>query len=155
MFECQSCGRRFPEPAYHDEAREYWGRTEYETVAGCPDCGGGCIEIDDPEEEGREPEIRVCVIEPGKAPRFRTIANELEPLQELVGGWIECVYMGDDTVAVCNEEGLLRGLPQNRRIAGVDFVGTVVMAKRQGPELASLDEEGFRESFPELWRAEL
>lgn len=42
-FECQSCGHRFDEPAYHKEGCSDYG---YSEVAGCPICGGGFIEND-------------------------------------------------------------------------------------------------------------
>lgn len=50
-----------------------------------------------------------------------TTKNGLRTLQQLVGGYIEAVYAGQDehgrpTVTFwCNEEGKLQGLPINRR----------------------------------------
>lgn len=44
MYECQSCGRRFSEPTFHRERRDDYG---FESVLGCPECGGGYIEIPD------------------------------------------------------------------------------------------------------------
>lgn len=41
MFECQSCGRKFEEPAFHTEGDR---ETGYFEVAGCPFCGGGYID---------------------------------------------------------------------------------------------------------------
>jgi len=59
--------------------------------------------------------IKVVVVEPGKAAEIREIPATLESYQSIVGGYIECVYFSKDNVAlVCNEEGKLIGLPPNR-----------------------------------------
>lgn len=50
MYECQGCGRRFHEPSLVREPVEFWGRTVWEEVLGCPSCGGGYIEIEDEDE---------------------------------------------------------------------------------------------------------
>lgn len=42
MYECQSCGVRFTEPAYYYERRGDYGLEE---IVGCPICGGGYIEL--------------------------------------------------------------------------------------------------------------
>ena len=45
------------------------------------------------------------------------IRKTLETYQQLVGGFIECVYPYDDNaIMVCNDEGKLNGLPLNRGI---------------------------------------
>lgn len=41
------------------------------------------------------------------------IDNTLEALQKAVDGYIECVYLDDRTIMLVNEEGALRGMPQN------------------------------------------
>ena len=63
----------------------------------------------------KEPEITVLKVEPGKEPEEVTIPNTLEAMQEMVGGFIEIVYL-DDVCLVCNEEGKLMGLEGNRRV---------------------------------------
>lgn len=40
--------------------------------------------------------------------------TQLRTLQKLVGGYIECLYVGDK-IMVVNEEGKLQGLPVNKR----------------------------------------
>jgi hypothetical protein len=78
-------------------------------------------------------QIQVVVIEPMKKPYKKTIPNTLEAQQELVGGYIEIIRMGNTesggSIAITlNEEGKLMGLPYNRRIIGRGgsdvFVGT-------------------------------
>jgi hypothetical protein len=54
---------------------------------------------------------------PVKAPpQVLDIAGGLDPMQALVGGYIENVTLEDGIGLVCNEEGKLTGLPLNRRI---------------------------------------
>jgi hypothetical protein len=88
--------------------------------------------------------VRSVVKEPGKPPEVRDIgnANELQPLQELVGGYIEVVpFPVKNTVLVCNEEGKLMGLPPNFRAPGDVFVGTVVVLGRRGQNMRELTEK--------------
>ncbi len=61
--------------------------------------------------------MKVLIVEPGKVPYAKEIANTLEAMQEIVGGYIQAVYPFPDEVAlVCNEEGKLEGLPLNRAL---------------------------------------
>jgi hypothetical protein len=65
--------------------------------------------------------LRVLRIEPGKTPEEKVIGADLESLQAEVGGLIECVYLEDDSILVCNEEGKLNGMEMNRRL-GDDII---------------------------------
>ena len=78
-------------------------------------------------------QIQVVVVEPMKKPYKKIISNTLEAQQELVGGYIEIIRMGNTetggSIAITlNEEGKMIGLPYNRRIIGRGgsdvFVGT-------------------------------
>lgn len=62
--------------------------------------------------------IRVLIVEPGKYPRPASITKKLETYQDVVGGYIECIYpsYADKVGLVCNEEGKLDGLPLNRAL---------------------------------------
>ena len=73
--------------------------------------------------------MNVLLCEPGKLAQPTTINHDLKSMQDIVGGTIEVVYPWGDAVAVvCNDEGLLLGLPLNRKlnehtiIAGTFFV---------------------------------
>ena len=96
--------------------------------------------------------IKVIIIEPGKAPYLKEIVDELECLQEIVGGYIEPIYPFEDDVAlVCNEEGKLNGLPQNRALISnengdiMDIIrGTFFLV------YAPFEEDGFRDMPSEL-----
>ena len=100
--------------------------------------------------------IRVLVIEPGKKPEEREIDNTLEALQEIVGGYIECVTLATDLVIICNEEGRLMNLPHNCWICNASFVGTIIMAGVDGEEFADipLSIEEMKKMIPHLWTEE-
>jgi len=57
---------------------------------------------------------------------YRRKEIALEDLQKMVGGYIEFVPYGGGTVC-CNEEGLLKGLPKNKRHP--KFVGNIVFGQ--------------------------
>ena len=61
--------------------------------------------------------MNVLIIKPDEYPRPIEIKNQLEDLQAVVGGCIECVYPFEDKVGlVVNDEGKLMGLPLNRAL---------------------------------------
>lgn len=62
--------------------------------------------------------MNVLVVEPNYLPYEKEI-NGYEEEQALVGGMIQPIYPFDEEVAlVCNEEGILLGLPYNRSVPG-------------------------------------
>ena len=85
------------------------------------------ISSDDIEKYMR---IKVLIVKPNEAPKPAEIKNELYSFQDLVGGYIDMTHPnGDDSVAVIfNEEGRLHALPANRKINGIMYVGTLVIA---------------------------
>ena len=88
--------------------------------------------------------MRAYAKRPGEPWGFIEIANELKPLQDFVGGHIEAVTLTSDIVLLCNEEGLIRGLP---------YGGTVLRHKYVGPLLlVGVDGEEFTDVS---WQAEL
>lgn len=65
--------------------------------------------------------MKVIIVKPGQTAIAANVENELEPLQKIVGGFIECVYPFKDKVAiVCNEEGKNLNLPLNRALYSED-----------------------------------
>ena len=56
--------------------------------------------------------MKILYKKPGEAPEIRDVANDLGALQDLVGGYIETVTVGN-VVIICNEEGKLKGMPLN------------------------------------------
>jgi hypothetical protein len=86
-------------------------------------------------------QIQVVIVEPNKKPYAKLIDNGLAAMNDIVGGYIEIVRMGQHTpngaelVITVNEEGKLMNLPINRIIAGFDtLVGTffISAANMQG-----------------------
>ena len=64
-----------------------------------------------------EKKIKVVVVAADKKPEVREIPAGLDALQEIVGGYIECIYPFKDNVGfICNEEGKLLNLPLNRAL---------------------------------------
>lgn len=81
--------------------------------------------------------IKVIIKEPGKAPRYEEIENDLETLQTIVGGYIETVTLYD-TVIICDEEGRLNGKAMNCRFYGLQLCGTIILAGIDGEEFADV-----------------
>lgn len=74
----------------------------------------------------RKKRMRVIMKQPGKDPTQILIPNDLKLLQDIVGGYIETVYLGDGIVMICNEEGKNMGLEPNFTLGGETIVGTVL-----------------------------
>lgn len=74
--------------------------------------------------------MNVIIKEPFGTPQVRNITGNLEDLQKLVGGCIECVYdLDSENISMwCNDEGKLFGLLPNIWIYDRQdiLVGTVV-----------------------------
>ena len=79
----------------------------------------------------------------GCEPELIDIDNTLVALQQEVGGDIETVTIASDAVVICNEEGRILGLPDNCRVCGVDFVGTVLIVGAKGDEFCDVPEADF------------
>ena len=61
--------------------------------------------------------MKILVIEAGKHPYEKEIKGGLKEMQEIVGGMIQAVYPFPEKIGlVCNDEGLILGLPFNREI---------------------------------------
>lgn len=86
---------------------------------------------------------------PGCAPEIIEVENTLEALQQEVGGYIEAVTLPYGAAIICNEEGRILGLPDNGRVCGVDFVGTILVVGRNKDEFCDVPEADF---LMDLWR---
>ena len=71
-----------------------------------------------------ENKIRILYVQPGKYPEERLVVDELHPLQQLVGGYMQAVYpwSKDKIALVCNDSGKVDGLPLNRCIEDYDVI---------------------------------
>lgn len=82
--------------------------------------------------------ISALLKRPGEIPRHVNVSNSLDALQKNVEGYIETVTLAEDLVIICNEEGLIKGMPYNCTICGYDFVGPILIVGRKGTEFADL-----------------
>lgn len=93
-----------------------------------------------------EKTIKVIMVEPMKEPYSVEVENTLEELHKAVGGYIETVYLEDDVVLVCNEEGKLNRLPGNRSLGNDIIAGTFFVAgSNDEGEFVSLTEDKIRQ----------
>ena len=82
--------------------------------------------------------LRVVMVEPREAPYELNITDQLEDLQETVGGMIEVIGNGDGTLLVCNEESKLMGMDGNRRLNGDVIAGPFFVVGTDGENFRSL-----------------
>lgn len=69
--------------------------------------------------------MRILIFEPGKHPRTANIPHSLSNMQAIVGGTIQAVYPWSERAAlVCDDEGLLKDYPFNRKIGEHVIFGT-------------------------------
>lgn len=101
--------------------------------------------------------LNVLVVEPGCAPYEKEV-NGLGEMQAVVGGLIQAIYPYEEPVAVvCNEEGLLLGLPFNRSMeGGYDGVcGTFFVCGLNEDSFCSLTQEQVRRYKKKFYHAEI
>ena len=70
--------------------------------------------------------MRVLIKEPGKDPRRIFIPNQLDVMQQLVGGYIEHIHYSEGVGIICDEEGKLKGKDRNFFFKDDVIVGTVL-----------------------------
>ncbi len=102
-----------------------------------------------------EPQITVLVCEQKKALYTLVIENDLESMQKLVDGNIECVQMTETIELVCKEEGKLNDLEANRRInndiiAGTFFIVAVDICDVEFMSLTKDEIDIYSEMFAEI-----
>lgn len=57
--------------------------------------------------------IKIVSLEVGSLPKIKEVPNTLDAVQELVGGYLEAVYLPYGIILMANEEGMLMDLPVN------------------------------------------
>ena len=87
--------------------------------------------------------IRIILVRAGAEAEVRLIDSNVEVLQKLVGGYFEQVVLDEDTVAMCNEDGLALELPRNERVGLPPFVGDFVIGRfhSEAGELVSMTDD--------------
>ena len=86
--------------------------------------------------------IDVLIVEPGQEPRLSAVVDDLEHLQQIVGGPIEAgCYLPQRVMLICNCEGKNMGLPPNRPNPNnsADYIaGTFLLCSFEGEHFTSL-----------------
>ncbi|BCN29520.1 DUF3846 domain-containing protein [Anaeromicropila herbilytica] len=87
--------------------------------------------------------LKIVIVEPGKTPRTDIISDDLDKMQKIVGGYIECFDIEKDVTVVVNEVGKIMGLPHNQVINNEPISGTffVVGSDYESGEFKSLSDE--------------
>ena len=78
-----------------------------------------------------------------QAAKLIDIQNELEALQEAIGGYIESITLDYGAVMIVDEEGRLKGKPLNDLasiIAGTSIVGKALIVGCDGEEFSDVPE---------------
>jgi hypothetical protein len=76
--------------------------------------------------------IKVALKKINESVKLVEVEDTLTAYQELVGGYIEVVYLENDFILICNEEGKLEGLPMNFPLGRDIIVGDVFFSKDDG-----------------------
>ena len=82
--------------------------------------------------------MKVFIKQPDEELYEDEVENTLESLQEKVGGYIQTVTIANDCAIICDEEGRIKGLPENCRVCGVDFVGPILFVGVNGEEFCDM-----------------
>lgn len=87
--------------------------------------------------------MQVVLVESGKPARITDIPSDSQSLRAVVDGFIQTIYPWKDPVAlVCNDEGMLRGLPLNRVLEDYDVIaGTFFICGLSKGNFTSLTDE--------------
>lgn len=81
---------------------------------------------------------KVIVCPANGMPYVANVSDNLESLQRIVGGRIEAATMLEDALVICNEEGRLLNLPENRSLFLAGFCGDCLICGTDGEDFASL-----------------
>ena len=101
----------------------------------------GFFEVGFDQTQAMKPDnlLRVVYVEPNKPAVEAELDPDIKYLQKAVGGLIECVYNGDGTILVCNDEGKLIGMEGNRRLGnGSIIAGPFFIVGDGGEDFRSL-----------------
>ena len=85
--------------------------------------------------------MKIVVKKVGQNPEVKEINGELHEMQEIVGGYIECINVVDNILCVCNEEGKIIGLSPNFSFRGDIIVGDVFFCAGGEDDFESLNDD--------------
>ena len=107
----------------------------------CDTFGFKEIDFDESKAHKQDDLLRIVYVEPNRPPFISEVANDLKSLQRAVGGHIEAVCMGDDTILVCNEEGKVKGMEGNRHVGNSIIAGPFFIVGEDEDDFRSLTDE--------------
>lgn len=84
--------------------------------------------------------IKVIMCPADRKPYVTWISDTLENMQKIVGGYIETFALAENAVIICNEEGRLMGLPENRSLPLDNFHGDCFICGAAGEDFTSISE---------------
>ena len=100
--------------------------------------------------------MKILVFEPGKHPRVDDIPHTLERMQAIVGGTIQAIYPWNECAAlVCDDEGLLKEYPFNRKVEGNVIFGTFFICGIDECDFTDLPSDLMRRFATELYDPQL
>lgn len=106
----------------------------------------GAMKTKTPKAEAET--IQVIVGRAGKSPVVETIANDLEPMQHIVGGFVEPIHLPGQLVVMVNEDAALaKVLPHNEwasSLVGTDILGDVFLCRDKGQHFTSVTAEDIK-----------
>lgn len=82
--------------------------------------------------------MKIVKKEPGGKFYTKEIPNTLEAMQAEIGGYIECVTVDRTCCIVCDDEGRIKGLPFNVKLAGMNFVGPIMIVGTKEDEFCDV-----------------
>lgn len=85
--------------------------------------------------------MRAILKEVGQNPKIIEIENTLEALQQAVGGYIQAVYLDENIVLLCDEEGKLKGKEYNFALPTDIIVGDVLFLCTSDEDFTGITEE--------------
>ena len=95
--------------------------------------------------------MRAVIKKPGESPEIIDVDNDLKPLQEAVGGYIEHFSLTRGIGILCDEDGRFKGPVVDGRVTSlpytfafdeyVVFVGAVLFVGESGDDFTDLTDE--------------
>lgn len=89
--------------------------------------------------------MKILLKEPNKPFEVKEIENNLETLQQLVGGYIEVVPYKDNIAIICDEEGKLKGKEINISFSYDVIVGNCLFVGTDEEDFISLTDKQIEE----------
>lgn len=91
--------------------------------------------------------MRIVIKRAGQKPEVKEIESDLVEFQDIVGGYIECLPIGENILCVCNEEGKLKRLEPNFAV-GYDIIcGDAFFCSKGFDDFESLNDEQIKKIF--------